>query len=227
MPQIFHRAFNTLALVGIYSAVFLVAGLAYAATVLVRSPYVTNMGITREQPIPFSHAHHVNELGIDCRYCHNSAEESAHAGVPPTKTCMNCHSQIWVGADMLAPVRESYATNKPIQWTRVHKIGEFSYFNHSVHIKKGMSCAVCHGRIDHMHLVRQQNTLLMEWCLDCHRNPEKYVRPRDQIYNMDFKPQDAIHPETGQPFKDQAELGAYYVKEYQIRTKESCNACHR
>lgn len=220
MPQIFHRAFNTVSLVTIYGSVFLLALLGWALSVFARSPYATGVGITREQPIPFSHAHHVNELGIDCRYCHTSVEDSHQAGIPPTKTCMNCHQQIWVGSEMLAPVRESYRTGKSIEWNRVHRVGDFAYFNHSIHVAKGIGCASCHGRIDHMHLVRQENTLLMEWCLDCHRQPEKHVRPRDQIYNMNFTPRDA-------GYGSQEEMGAELVKKYEIRTKQSCNTCHR
>ena len=227
MPQIFHRAFNTLSLVSIYGAVVFLGLLGWAIAVLARSPYATNVGVTREQPVPFSHAHHVNELGIDCRYCHQTAEEGHFAGIPPTKTCMNCHSQVWVGADMLAPVRESWKSGKPIAWNRVHRLGEFCYFNHSVHVKKGIGCVSCHGRVDNLHLMRQENTLLMEWCLECHRAPEKHVRPRDQVYNMAFKPQDAINPDTGVAFKDQTELGAFYMKKYEIRSKDSCNTCHR
>ncbi|MBY0229366.1 MAG: cytochrome c family protein [Gemmataceae bacterium] len=220
MPQIFHRAFNTISLVTIYGAVVFLALIGWAIALLARSPYATNAGITREQPIPFSHAHHVNELGIDCRYCHQSAEESHFAGIPPTKTCMNCHSQIWVGSEMLAPVRESWKTGKPIPWTRVHRLGEFCYFNHSVHVKKGIGCASCHGRVDHQNLMRQESTLLMEWCLDCHRAPEKHVRPRDKVFDMAFKPQDA-------GWSSQEEMGKELVEKYDIRTKQSCNHCHR
>ncbi|NBO92435.1 MAG: cytochrome C [Planctomycetia bacterium] len=220
MPQIFHRAFNTISVVSILGVAVLAGLTGGGLYLLVRSPYTTGVGVTRDQPIPFSHAHHVNELGIDCRYCHTSVEDSSYASVPPTKTCMNCHSQIWVGSEMLAPVRESYRTDTSIEWNRVHRVAEFCYFNHSIHIKKGIGCVSCHGRIDHMHLVRQQNTLLMEWCLDCHRQPEKYVRPRDQIYNMNFKPQDA-------GYKNQEEMGKALVEKYEIRSKTSCSACHR
>jgi hypothetical protein len=227
MPQIFHRAYNTLSLVTIYGSVFFLALVGWILYTLARSPVATNVGVTREQPVPFSHAHHVAELGIDCRYCHTSVEDSHFAGIPPTKTCMNCHSQIWQGGDMLGPVRESYKSGKAIEWNRVHRINDFCYFNHSVHVKKGIGCASCHGRVDQMQLMYQDKTLLMEWCVDCHRAPEKHVRPRDQVYNMAFRPQDAKHPETGEPFKDQEELGAYYAEKYQLRNKISCNACHR
>jgi hypothetical protein len=225
MPQIFHRGFNTLSKVSIYGAVFLLAMLGYAVSVFVRSSYATNAGVVRHQPVPFSHEHHVNELGIDCRYCHTSVEDSAFAGIPPTKTCMNCHSQIWVGADMLAPVRQSYRTGESIPWKRVHRLGEFCFFNHSIHIKKGIGCASCHGRVDHMPLVRQVHTLLMEWCLDCHRQPEKHVRPRDKVFDMAWEPSQEKQ-ESGQPHTQET-LGPELVKKYNIRSKMSCNTCHR
>jgi hypothetical protein len=214
MPQIFHRSFNTLSKVSIYGAVFLIAGAGYALAVFVRSSYATDAGVARNQPVPFSHQHHVNELGIDCRYCHTSVEDSRFAGIPPTKTCMNCHSQIWVGSDMLAPVRESYKTDKSIPWQRVHKLADFAYFDHSIHVAKGVGCVTCHGRVDRMPLVWQHGSLLMEWCLDCHRQPDKYVRPREKVFNMDYERTD---PEEGKRL----------VKEYNIKSKLSCNTCHR
>jgi hypothetical protein len=214
MPQIFHRSFNTLSLVSIYGSVFLLMVAGWALSLFVRSSYATNVGIAREQPVPFSHQHHVNELGIDCRYCHTSVEDSAFAGIPPTKTCMNCHSQIWTGSQMLAPVRNSYRSDESLPWQRVHKLGDFCYFDHSIHIAKGVGCVTCHGRVDQMPLVWQEKTLLMEWCLDCHRQPEKYVRPRDQVYNMTYERKDP---------KEGIEL----VKQYEIKSKMSCNACHR
>jgi hypothetical protein len=214
MPQIFHRSFNTLSLVSIYGSVFLLLGAGWALSLFVRSSYATNVGVARDQPIPFSHQHHVNELGIDCRYCHTSVEDSAFAGIPPTKTCMNCHSQIWVGSQMLAPVRNSYRNDESIHWQRVHKLGDFCYFNHSIHVKKGIGCVTCHGRVDQMPLVWQEKTLLMEWCLDCHRQPERYVRPREEVYNMTYERKD---PDEGKRL----------AQEYQVRSKMSCNACHR
>lgn len=214
MPQIFHRSFNTLSLVSIYGAVFVLGLAGYAASVAARSSYATNIGITREQPVPFSHHHHVNELGIDCRYCHTAVEDSHFAGIPPTKTCMNCHSQIWVGSEMLAAVRESYKNNTSIPWNRVHRLGDYCYFNHSIHVAKGIGCVTCHGRVDQMPLIWQEKTLLMEWCLDCHRAPEKYVRPREEVYNMTYERKD---PNEGKKL----------VEEYHIRSKISCSACHR
>jgi hypothetical protein len=148
MRQIFARSTNTLSKVSIFGAVFILAGLSWVTWVVYHSTYVTTAEIAYVQPVPFSHEHHVGQLGIDCRYCHTSVEESSFAGIPPTKTCMNCHSQIWVGSDMLAPVRESYRSGASIRWERVHNLPGFVYFDHSIHVKKGVGCASCHGRID-------------------------------------------------------------------------------
>src|SRR5437660_2869412 len=140
--------------------------------------------VTREQPVQLSHKHHVGDDGIDCRYCHTSVEKSAFAGVPPTETCMTCHSQIWTESPLLAPVRESYRTGRPIQWQRVHDLPDFVYFNHSIHIKKGIGCVSCHGRIDEMPITRKHQTLSMRWCLSCHRSPEKNMRPHEKVFDL-------------------------------------------
>lgn len=227
MPQIFHRSFNTLSLVSIYGGVVLLIGAGWALAVFFRSGFATNAGLARDQPIPFSHQHHVNELGIDCRYCHTSVEDSHFAGIPPTRTCMNCHQQIWAGSPMLEPVRESYRTDRPIAWNRVHNLADFCYFNHSIHVKKGVGCVTCHGRVDQMPLVWQEKSLLMEWCLDCHRAPEKHVRPREQVYNMTWSFRDEIDPATGERYPDQLTLGRRLVEQYNIKAKITCNACHR
>jgi hypothetical protein len=216
MSQIFHRSANTIARVSIFGAVFFIAALLGLFDEVNRSPWVTQARTAREQPIQFSHERHVAGNGIDCRYCHTSVEESAFAGIPPTKTCMNCHSQIWVGSQMLAPVRDSYATGRSIPWQRVHRLGEFCYFNHSIHVKKGIGCASCHGRVDQMQLTRQVATLHMEWCLDCHRNPERYVRPRAAVFRVDYAAP-----------ANQLELGRQLVAEYQIQKLTSCSTCHR
>lgn len=217
MPQIFHRGFNTLSKVTIYGAAFFIAGAGVAIAMFWRSSYATNVGVIRDQPVPFSHQHHVTGLGIDCRYCHTTVETSAYAGMPPTKTCMNCHAQIWVGSDMLAPVRESYKSGQSIEWNKVHRLADHVYFNHSVHVNKGVGCTSCHGDIQNMALVRQHGTLLMEWCLDCHRAPEKQVRPRDQVFNHDWKPSSA----------EQAKLGPALVTKYEIQSLLNCSTCHR
>jgi hypothetical protein len=222
MPQIFHRSFNTLSKVSLFGAVFILAALGWVAWVLGRSAYLTNAGITYQQPVPFSHQHHVGELGIDCRYCHTSVEDSSFAGVPPTKTCMNCHSQIWVGSPMLEPVRESYRSGKSIEWNRVHRLADFVYFDHSIHVQKGVGCATCHGPVNRMPLMWQHGSLLMEWCLECHRHPEQHVRPRDKVFDMDWQPSDEG--------ADQETLGKELVARYHIRGEAvltSCSTCHR
>jgi hypothetical protein len=214
--QTFHRSANAIAKTSI-AALGLVAGLLlWLSLELFSTTYVTRQGEIHSQPVPFSHEHHVAGLGIDCRYCHTSVEKSNFAGLPPTATCMNCHRQIWTNAELLAPVRESYATNVPIRWNRVHKLPDYVYFNHSVHVAKGMGCATCHGRVDTMPLMYQNASLLMEWCLDCHRNPGKNVRPRTEVYNMAWAP--GPHPEI---------LQAKLTKEYNLRSLTSCSTCHR
>ena len=217
MAQIFHRSANTLSRVTIFGAVFIVAFVLWVIGGIVRSPTGTDQGIEREQPVPFSHQHHVAGLGIDCRYCHTTVEKSDFAGIPPTQTCMNCHKQIWTNADMLAPVRNSFATGQPLVWSRVHRLPDFVHFNHSIHVYKGIGCAVCHGRIDKMPLTYQAAPLTMQWCLECHRHPEKYVRPRDQVFNMAYVTD------------KQQEVGPRLVKEYKIlssQTLTSCSTCH-
>ena len=214
MAQIFHRSTNTLSRVTIFGAVFIIGFILWVIGGIVRSPYFTNQGIQREQPVPFSHQHHVAGLGIDCRYCHTSVETSNFAGVPPTSTCMNCHSQIWTNASMLEPVRASFNSGKPIVWSRVHRLPDFVHFNHGIHIHKGIGCASCHGRVDRMQLTYQASPLTMEWCLDCHRAPEKYIRPRNQVFNMAYTS------------RNQKEDGARLVKEYNVRARTACSTCH-
>jgi hypothetical protein len=228
MPQIFHRSFNTISKVTIFGAVFFLAGLGAVSWVLGHSSYVTNVGIALQQPVPFSHEHHVTGLGIDCRYCHTGVEDSPFAGLPPTKTCMNCHSQIWVGSSMLEPVRESYRTGRSLRWNRVHRLADFVYFNHSIHVQKGVGCVTCHGPVQTMPLTWQHGTLLMEWCLECHRNPEPYLRPREQVFNMTWAPSDRQRPD-GSPH-DALSLGAELRARYDVRPAEAvtdCYTCHR
>ena len=216
MPQIFSRHANSYAVASIVGVIVLIGAGFAAADRVSRSPYVTRAQTFREQPIQFSHQHHSGGIGIDCRYCHTSVEKAPSAGIPPTKTCMNCHSQIWADSPFLEPVRASFRTGEPLQWTRVHDLPDFVYFNHAVHVKKGVGCATCHGRVDRMPLMLQKASLQMEWCLDCHRNPAKYVRPREAVFQMDY-----------QPPPDQLELGARLVKEYEIQSLTSCSVCHR
>lgn len=219
MPQIFHPSTNTISKFSIFGAVFIIAGLAWVTAGVNRSGYVTQAGITREQPVQFSHAHHVAGIGIDCRYCHTSVEESDFAGIPPTKTCMNCHSQIWANSPYLEPVRSSFRTNKSLEWTRVNDLPDFVYFNHSIHINKGVGCNTCHGPVHRMPLMRQEKSLQMEWCLECHRHPEKFVRPKEEVFNVAWE----------QP-ENQEAIGRELVKKYHIlspRRLTDCSTCHR
>jgi hypothetical protein len=219
MAQIFHRSTNLIARFSVFFGL-LVATLAVGGILsLARAPYLTNQNIVREQPVQFSHKHHVGDDGIDCRYCHTAVETSATAGIPPTKTCMNCHSVLFNNSGYLEPVRESYRTDKSIEWVRVHRLADYVYFNHSIHINKGVGCSSCHGKINQMPLVFQASTLEMQWCLDCHRNPEAVLRPRDQVFNMNW----------GAP-PDQDVVGKKLAEEYKIRTTAeltSCSTCHR
>jgi hypothetical protein len=217
--QIFHRSTNTIAKVSIFGAIFFLAFFGWIFSTLLRSSYATGQSVVIKQPVPFSHDHHVAGLGIDCRYCHTSVEKSGFAGIPPTETCMNCHKQIWTNADLLEPVRASYRENVPIQWNRVHDLPDFVYFNHSVHVAKGIGCVTCHGQVDRMPLMYQESSLQMEWCLDCHRDPGKHVRPRDQVFNLNWQP-----PADPQQAKA---LQASLVKEYNVKSLMSCSTCHR
>jgi hypothetical protein len=218
MPQIFHPSTNTFSKVSIFGAVFFLAALLWVIAAISRSSYVTQTEVAREQPVPFSHKHHVSGLGIDCRYCHTSVEEVGFAGMPATKTCMTCHSQIWSDSPMLEPVRESFRTDKSLEWIRVHDLPDFVYFNHSIHVKKGIGCVSCHGQVDQMPLVWKAHSLDMEWCLACHRQPERFVRPREYVFRMDWQPEG-----------DQLALGASLVKEYHIDKSKltNCSLCHR
>ena len=184
MAQIFDRSSNALARMSLVLTGLIVIALGVTLDSLQRSPWVTRQGQRPDQPVPFSHKHHVQGLGLQCQYCHVTVEKSGYAGIPPTKTCMNCHAQIWTNAALLEPVRHSWATGQSLVWTKVHDLPDYVYFNHSIHVNKGLGCASCHGRVDLMPLMYQQNTLQMEWCLNCHRDPAKNLRPTSQIYNM-------------------------------------------
>ena len=216
MAQIFHRSTNTISRVSIYGAVILIAVLGYALNVVNGTSYVTEVHNARPQPVPFSHKHHAGELGLDCRYCHSSVEDSSSAGMPPTQTCMACHSQIWTNASMLEPVRASYRDSTPIAWTRVNALPDFVYFNHSIHVRKGVGCTTCHGPIAEMNITWRAETLYMRWCLECHNAPEKYLRPRSEVFNANYEP----------PANQEA-LGNRLVKEYKVQKLTSCTTCHR
>lgn len=216
MSQIFNRSANAVAKFSLFGVLVTVVLLGWFVMLLQRSDYQTGANANVTQPVQFSHAHHVGGVGLDCRYCHTSVEQSSFANIPPTKTCMNCHTQIFNEAPILEPVRESFRTDKSLEWIRVHDLPDFVYFNHSIHIKKGVGCETCHGRIDQMQGIQQVSSLQMEWCLDCHRAPEKYVRPRAAVFQMGYEPEG-----------DQLEIGRKLVKEYQIQSLTSCSTCHR
>jgi hypothetical protein len=219
MAQLFSPQANVYSRVLIVLVVLVFCGASWVTSEIYWSPYTTYVDVPFQQEVPFSHKHHVGEDGIDCRYCHTSVEKSSFAGLPSTETCMTCHSQIWTESPMLAPVRASLATNTPLKWNRVHDLPDFTYFNHSIHVSKGIGCSTCHGRVDQMPLTRKTETLYMKWCLDCHRNPQKYVRPRDRIYDMAW-----------QPSEDGRGEGQRLIKQYHIDTSgrlTNCGTCHR
>ena len=225
MNQIFHPSMNTIARASIFALGLIAAAIAVGFYFFVQSPYMTQVDVAREQPVPFSHRHHVDELGIDCRYCHTSVEDEAFAGIPPTHTCMTCHSQIHTGSEMLEPVRASYRTGVPLKWTRVHDLSDFVYFNHSIHVNKGIGCETCHGPVNEMPLAYKSETMFMAWCLECHRAPEKFIRPQEEIYTFGWDPKDQGELAA----ESQQALGAELVAEYNIETGrlDDCSICHR
>ena len=219
MAQIFHPSTNTISRVSIFGAVFVIAFLLWLVAQMHRSPWATEAHVAKEQPIQFSHERHVGGNGIDCRYCHSSVETSAFAGIPPTKTCMNCHSVLFSNAAILEPVRASFKNDTPLTWIRVNDLPDFVYFSHQIHVRQGVGCATCHGPIDKMPLTYQARSLQMEWCLDCHRAPEQYLRPRSEVFNMAYEPP-----------ANQLELGNRLKREYHVTSVQhmtSCSVCHR
>ena len=217
MAQIFHRSSNSIAKVSIISALLLISAIIWAAYRLNAGAFTTAVEVAVDQPVPFSHKHHVGDDGIDCRYCHTSVETSAFAGIPATEICMSCHSEIWTNADMLEPVRASFRTGRSLEWTRIHDLPDFVYFNHSIHVSKGIGCSTCHGRVDRMPLMWKVNTLYMQWCIECHRNPERHVRPKSEVFN----------PAYETPAPNQDEIGPKLVAEYKIQSLTDCVTCHR
>ena len=236
MSQIFPRQANALARSSIAVVLTLVAVAGWLVFALMRSSWATKQNEFVEQPIQFSHAHHVGGVGLDCRYCHTSVEKSAFAGIPPTKTCMNCHANLWTTAPILEPVRASFRNDTPLNWVRVNDLPDFVYFNHQIHVRQGVGCVTCHGPVDKMPLMYQAQSLLMEWCLDCHRAPEKYLRPREEVFNVGYEPPSADRPvsvragtETRQ-FTTQLELGRFLKESYRVSSIEhmtNCGVCHR
>jgi hypothetical protein len=216
MAQIFRPSSNSIAKLSIIASGLLLGGLLFFLGALERSPYNTRQKEFVEQPVPFSHQHHVADVGLDCRYCHFNVEKTATAGVPPTSVCMNCHSQIFADAPMLKPVRDSFKTGESIEWNRVHDLPDFVYFNHSIHVAKGVGCTTCHGKVDQMPLMYQNSTLQMSWCLECHRNPENFIRPKEDVFRVDYVPP-----------SDQIHMGLQLVEKYHIQNKTTCSICHR
>ncbi|HEY3762336.1 MAG TPA: cytochrome c3 family protein [Verrucomicrobiae bacterium] len=217
MAQIFRRRSNSIARAGLASVVLLMGAGCWVVNAVYWSPWTTRVKTPIPQTVPFSHKHHVYGLGLDCRFCHSTVEKSAFAGMPSTETCMTCHSQIWKDAPMLAPVRDSLAGNQPLKWNRVNRTPDFVFFDHSIHVNHGIGCVTCHGRLDQMPLTWKSHTLYMKWCLACHREPEKYIRPRDEVFNL------------GWVATNQAALGRKLVAEYNVHTEQltDCSMCHR
>lgn len=218
MASFFTPRANLFARGTLIAFLLLIGGAGAFAYAYMRSPYRTEVGVDLPQPAPFSHAHHVAGLGIDCRYCHQTVETEAFAGMPATSTCMNCHWQIWTEAPVLAPVRASWREGVPLHWQRVHDLPDFVYFNHSIHVNKGIGCSTCHGRVNGMPMMHQMQTLYMQWCVDCHRDPASQVRPRSEIFNTEWDPQTLSGA-------DRARL----AEEYGIHPEglTDCSACHR
>lgn len=217
MPAIFPRWTNQipyiLAIAGPFAAAFVIFGAFYWF-----SPKFTDQGYRPQQPVPFSHALHAGDMGMDCRYCHNTVEKAKIAAIPPTQTCMNCHSQVKTDSPRLAAVRESYESGEPLKWVRVHKLPDYAYFDHRPHVAAGVGCSSCHGRIDSMVVVEQNQPLSMSWCLECHRDPGPHLRPKDQVTNMnwDNEPEKQSYDYTRDP--ERTRLPS---------PPQHCSGCHR
>jgi len=216
MAQIFPRSSNALARVTLLGAILGPLGALSVLWLLARSPYVTGVGTPIDQPIPFSHKHHVGDDGIACEYCHTTVQSSAFAGMPSTETCMNCHAQVWSQSDTLAPVRLSAQTGHPLTWERVYDLPDYVYFDHSIHVQKGVACETCHGRVDEMPRIMKASSLQMQWCLDCHRDPTANIRPREDVTTMGWQPPAAA-----------ADLQRQLAVEYHVQSKTDCSTCHR
>jgi hypothetical protein len=239
MAQIFHPSTNTIAKASIFGAVFFILGVLWLTAEIVRSSYFTGVNDPVEQPVQFSHEHHVSGLGIDCRYCHVSVENAAYAGMPATKTCMTCHSQIWTNAALLEPVRASWRDDKPLQWNRVHDLPDFVQFNHGIHVQKGIGCFSCHGNVGGMPLMWKANSLHMDWCIDCHRAPEKHVRPRVPLNPGDPSPI-FVMKDWMEEWGDRKTVAPRLIRQYNIRSTPigdphhektpvpitNCSTCH-
>lgn len=250
MPQLFSASANTKAKLSLILAAVLPVALLYGGSTVSRSPANTNVDVPLNQPVAFSHKHHVFELGIDCRFCHVSVEESKHASVPPSETCMTCHSVIWTNSPLLEPVRKSYAEGTPLIWNKVNKVPEFVYFDHSIHLARGINCNTCHGPVQDMHITWKGKTLSMMWCLECHREPENYLRnaapdrklsPQEQVFELYRKYQrsgtlgmtseekNLLKGDSRFESKIGVEKGEELLKTYKVNKKQlmDCWVCHR
>ena len=239
MAQIFRPSHNTLALVSLLIGAVAPLGLIVGGSQLTNSNYITRVEVPYEQPVPFSHEHHVTELGLDCRYCHTTVEKSANAGYPTTHTCMTCHSQVWTNSPLLEPIRESYTKNVPIKWTKLNQLPDFVYFNHSIHIKRGVSCNNCHGPVQSMQMAYKGKAFEMKWCLDCHRKPENAVNKQEFVWELYRKIQagEKLTAEeqtlaSGKQYTRNAtelEAGKALVDQYKVKKQQlsDCWTCHR
>ncbi|MGE9292319.1 cytochrome c3 family protein [Ruficoccus sp. ZRK36] len=217
MANIFPKWTNTAPL-KIVACVLLLLGTVVGGVTYYATPKWTEVGFQPIQPVAFSHNLHVGQLGLDCRYCHTYVDRSEHSNVPGANTCMNCHNQVLANDARLAPIRESFDSGQPVPWVRIHDTPDYVYFNHSVHVNRGVSCVECHGQINEMEVVSQQQPLSMAFCLDCHRNPENFLRPPSEVYNLDWKPESATA---------QLEMGEKFVHDWKVQPPESCSGCHR
>lgn len=235
MPQYFQPRSNAAVRLALWSALPVAAGAGWAAMTGSHSDLLTGVERNITQPVPFPHDVHAGQLRLDCRYCHASVERSTFAGLPSSDVCMDCHERVWTGLPELEPVRASYETRIPASWRRVHDLPDFARFDHSIHIAKGIGCVSCHGRVDQMSQTRQTETLQMAWCLECHRRPHEYVRPREYVFDLVWEP-----PQDAQSLKNLseelemqpaatsiAELRQALVQKYRIRERTSCSICHQ
>jgi Cytochrome c7 and related cytochrome c len=218
MGQIFKERANAIARLVVFGGPVLIVVVGAVFYALGQSDFLTRVHSPLDQPVPFSHQHHVGGLGIDCRYCHTSVTQSPFAGLPPTETCMTCHSQIWKDAPVLQPVRDSFQTGTPIKWTRVYDLPDYVYFDHSIHVNKGVACVTCHGRVDEMPITWKTQPLYMRWCLDCHRQPEENLRQPDKVFDLQFK-----------PFPNQSASKRQLIVENHVHPQglTDCYTCHR
>jgi hypothetical protein len=222
MSKLFPKSANRLPL-QIILYLFVLGGIASAGINYYATNKWANVGYAPVQPVPYSHALHAGQLGIDCRYCHSNVEKSGFANLPTSQTCMNCHSQVKADSPLLAPIRKSYETGEPVPWVQIHAVPDYVYFNHSVHVTRGISCVECHGRVDQMEVVAQDKSLTMGFCLECHRNPENHLRdlrdPAQTVTRLDW-----VHPEGQKGQKDQ---GLKLINDHKIAPPQSCSGCHR